>query len=111
MGLVIMTPLLQLIERINKMIIDLVVYKNNEKYCATGGPIEAIFNGVGNSSNEAIGAWFTANREAVNFFVSFIENNKFSCSTQYGVGRSRNELGPNELKALEEFEKNKQNEI
>ena len=43
--------------------------------------------------------------------MSFVENDKFSCSTQYGVRRSRNELGPNELKALEEFEKNKQNEL
>lgn len=85
--------------------IDLVVTKDSDgRYHAIGGPEEAMFGGYGVSSDEAIGAWFRQNRESVNFQVSFIIDNEFQPSTKYGVGRSREELGPNELKALEELE-------
>jgi len=85
--------------------IDLVVTKDaNGRYHATGGPKEAMFGGDGISSDEAIGAWFRQNRESVNFQVSFVVGDDFKPSTRYGVGRSREELGPNELRALEELE-------
>lgn len=90
----------------NYSVIDLVVTKDDEgQYHATGGPREAIFSGSGASSDEAIGAWFRQNRETVNFQVSFVLDGKFSCSTRYGSSRSRGELGPNELKALEDLER------
>jgi hypothetical protein len=88
------------------MNIDLVITKDGDgNYNATGGPPEAIFYGQGKSSDEAIGSWFRQNREAVNFQVSFIIDGEFQCSTKYGIGRSREELGPNELRALEKLER------
>ena len=84
--------------------IDLVVTQSDDgRYHAIGGPDEAIFHGEGNSSDEAIGSWFRQNRESVKFQVSFIVDGQFQCSTRYGVGRSKEELGPNELKALDEI--------
>lgn len=89
-------------------VIDLVVTKDEDgTYHATGGPSEALFGGSGKSSDEAIGAWFRQNREVVNFQVSFVEDGELKCSTQYGAGRSRDQLGPNELRAIEELERSK----
>lgn len=88
--------------------IDLVVTKGEDgTYHAVGGPKEALFGGSGSSSDEAIGSWFRQNREVANFQVSFVEDGEFQCSTRYGVGRSREQLGPNELKALEQLERSK----
>lgn len=88
--------------------IDLVITKDDDgRYHATGGPREAIFGGDGMSSDEAIGSWFRQNRESVNFQVSFVIDGEFQASTRYGVGRSKEELGPNELKALKELERHK----
>lgn len=88
--------------------IDLVITKKDGKYQASGGPPDAIFTGTGDSSDEAIGSWFRQNREAVDFRVSFIENDHFWSSTIFGRGRTREDLGPNELAALEKLE-NKEN--
>jgi hypothetical protein len=89
-------------------IVDLVVTQDKTgMYHATGGPHEAIFVGDGQSYDEAIGSWFRQNREAVNFQVSFVVNGGFYSSTRYGVGRSKDQLGPHELKALEKFEQSK----
>lgn len=88
--------------------VDLVITKDCDgRYHATGGPSEAIFGGNGISSDEAIGSWFRQNRESVNFKVSFVMDGKFQASTRYGVGRSKEELWPNELKALKELERHK----
>lgn len=86
--------------------IDLVITRGDDNiYHASGGPEEAMFSGSGETSDEAIGSWFRQNRESVDFVVSFVFDGEFVCSTKYGVGRSRDELGPNELKALKELEK------
>ena len=88
--------------------IDLVITQDAQgQYHATGGPREAIFGGDGRSSDEAIGSWFRQNREAANFQVSFVIDGEFKSSTRYGVGRSKEELGPNELEALEKLERHK----
>ncbi len=87
------------------MTIDLVIEEQHDgKYVATGGPREALFHGTGDSSDEAIGSWFRQNREAVNFLVSFVSDGDLHCSTQYGVGRSKEELGPNEKNMLDKLE-------
>lgn len=83
---------------------DLVLIKKEDgSYIAEGGPEEAIFTGRGNTDEEAIGSWVRQNREAINFCFSTIDGNKFFCSTQNGKGRSKQDLGPNELKALNKF--------
>lgn len=83
------------------MPIDLVVRETDRGYTAVGGPERAFFGGSGPSSEAAIGHWFLQNREAANFKVSFIENGKMTSSTIYGIGRSRSQLGPNEIAALQ----------
>lgn len=86
--------------------IDLVVRESPVgKYQATGGPEEAVFCGTGVSSDEAIGSWFRQNREAVNFQVSFVGSDGFKASTRNGSGRTRDQLGPNEAAALDEWQR------
>lgn len=87
-------------------LIDLVITQDKDGlYHACGGPREAMFGGSGSSYDEAIGSWYRQNREAVGLQVSFVIDGKFQCSTKYGNGRCREELGPNELKALEKWER------
>lgn len=100
-------------ERVNSaqsgpyMVIDLVIEERHDgKYVATGGPREALFHGTGDSSDEAVGSWFRQNREAVNFLMSFVSDDGLHCSTQYGVSRSKEELGPNEKNMLDKLEQN-----
>ena len=88
--------------------IDLVVEKKNGEYQATGGPSGAIFCGTGSSISEAVGSWFIANRERVNLLISVIEAGVLKPSTQYGIARSKDELGPNELRAREKLEQDPQ---
>jgi hypothetical protein len=87
-------------------VIDLVIYKKDGKYTCTGGPRDSItFTGTGKNLNECIGSWFVQNRETVNFQFSTIEGDSFMSSTVYCKPRTKEELGPNELEALKNFEK------
>lgn len=85
--------------------IDLVITKKGDTYHANGGSKWTIYTGSGSSLEEAIGSWFRQNRERVNFKFSYIEGDEFKSSTVFGVARSKEQLGPNELKTLEEFER------
>ena len=87
--------------------IDLVVENKDGKYSVTGGPESAIFCGTGSTLDEAIGSWFTQNREAVDLRFSIIKGDRFSISTQYGVGRTIDQLGPNELRAWNKLKEEK----
>lgn len=87
--------------------IDLVITEEGGKYIVRGGPESAIFTGSRNNHDEAIGSWVRQNREAIDFLFSFIEDGEFKCSTVYGFGRPIEQLGLNETKAFEEFNKRK----
>lgn len=83
---------------------DLVITKADDgKYHVRGGPEDAIFDGRGINHDEALGSWLRQNRERVNFMFSFVEDGKFTCSTVHGAARTKDQLGPNELKALSQF--------
>lgn len=91
-------------------VIDLVITKESDgTYHANGGPREAIFSGTGKSADEAVGSWCRQNREKINFLFTFIMDREFQSSTIYGNGRSIEELGPNELKAFEQFKQSNGN--
>lgn len=84
--------------------ISLVIRKRNEgEYVATGGELETLFSGAGQTLAEAIGSWMIANREAVGFQFSWIEDGEFKASKEYG--RTRSTLGAYEQQALEEHRK------
>lgn len=89
--------------------IDLVVTKHTEGYyTAIGGSEECLFGGNGSTEAEAIGSWFIANRESADFqFVSIIDG-QFKASSKYNRPRNVSDLGDNELQALKEFNKEKE---
>jgi hypothetical protein len=91
--------------------IDLVLKKEDDgTYTATGGPPNAIFTGVGNSQDSAIGSYMRQNRETLEFYFSIIENNQFLASTKYGQKRCKKDLKPSELKAFKKL-KNETKEL
>lgn len=90
---------------------DIVVTKHGpDDYRVHGGPREAMFSGGGKNMMEAIGQWVISNREAINFTMAVVEDGETSFSTINGVPRSKDELGPHEMRAMLNIGKNHETE-